>query len=247
VNAGGWSERRPRDRGFILVEVAVAVLLLAVLVVPLVSALRAAEDRAAQTRSQQWALSADALDDAGEAAWRWGLGVNAVWLPGPSLQLMPKQTAPDELAGLWSDGWFVGEWRLPAAGSLVLGPSIWSGQGGKEVTVRVRRADDVWGPCMRLTVPSGFEAGPTEEALVGVRPQVGGMGRTPTGLETMVHFPAAASPAVSVSPLVGDVIAGPLGIGCTLPCAEVGSCGFCLSRQTQSWRMEEGRALDLYF
>ncbi len=96
--------------GSILIEVVVAIVLLAILMVPLAGGILSAVGRADTVR-QQAARLADALPgEAALQAWSWGSKVaSAWWRPGPTLYVRPERSG-DQLptVGLWVDGWFLG-------------------------------------------------------------------------------------------------------------------------------------------
>jgi hypothetical protein len=148
------------------------------------------------------------------------------------------------IVGLWVDGWFRGEWSIADDGGVEVPAPDWSGAAGGELLIRTRDVEGVWGPPWRSIVPSE-EVAPASPTAVG-HGAVAGDGAT-TGTETLVHVPALANPPLRVSR--DDVVlrVDPLGLLFDLSSSDLGLCDVALGESLQSWRTEEGRALDIYF
>jgi len=234
--------------GFILVEVLVALVLLAVLIVPLATGMTSALDGARKVRDQAAALADGTARSATLPAWDWGPMVAALhWTAGPAARIEVERGGdPEAVVGLWVDGWFLGEWRPDEYGVLEIPEEEWSTRVGAELMVRVRQSEGAWGPPWRSVVPA-------EEYEPAV-PPVGdgaseGDGAT-TGRETVVHVPGLANPAVHVLQTDVELEVDPLGLLFDLVPPGVGVYEVLLADvagASQSWSMEEGRALDLYF
>jgi len=106
-----------------------AVVLLAVLVVPLVTAVESAAGRAEMAMSQAAHASGWAEDHGTDEAWEWGEAVSSAWWrPGPTLHIRTEGTGETAaeggesiIAGLWADGWF-----LENGHRLMMAPSRWA-------------------------------------------------------------------------------------------------------------------------
>jgi hypothetical protein len=234
------------DDGSVLVEVMVAVILLAVLLVPLAAGMDTAVGRADGVGERAGELAERAGEVRDRGAWEWGPEVaSAVWQPGPVLDLeLESQNGSERIVGVWIDGWFLGE-RLPDdRGSVLLKASEMRDCTGGELVVRVRRPDEPWGPPWRSFVPDGTGEFSPSDASTHATGSVGGASAAPT---SVVHAPCLANPAFALS-WYG------LGLGTeagrcplVLPTPTAGRCEISLDGQAQSWWMEAGRGLDLYF
>jgi len=236
----------PFQRGSVLIEVMVAVVLIAVLLVPLANGMSSAIGRAGSL----WDLAEEvgAGDNASRSgeAWQWGPAPTSVsWSPGPVLSVDVGQGgAEGRSVGIWVDGWFLGE-RYPDENGIVrLVRSELKGSIGAELVVRTRTADGGWGPPWRSLVPDD----------TGSVPGVSGEWSSvvdPTGsadLEcSVVHLETVADPVVSASWAEGAVESDEPGSPVLLPEASPGACAVEVEGRQQSWRMEVGRAVDVYF
>ena len=225
--------------GSILIEVVVAVVLLAVLVVPLATAAQSAVSRAQSVRNQAEHVT-DAIKVTGGEAWEWGTAVaSAWWRPGPVLHLeIEERGAPDHIVGLWVDGWFVGEESPDPDGRVRVEAPTWSGLFGRELVLRTRERGGAWGPPWRSVVPAADGGIPS--------PTYAGEGVV-RGDQAVVHVPTLGNPLLRASWAGAPLDAGPLGMPFVLPPGGSGCCGVSLEGGTQSWWMESGRALDVYF
>lgn len=176
-------------------------------------------------------------------AWEWGARVTSIgWQPGPTLYVSAEDRGGAEcVVGMWVDGWFVGEQTLDAGGGACVEAYDWSGASDRELVIRVRQSEGVWGPPWRSIVPEGGGAG--EATGHGA---VAGDGSI-TGDDSVVHMPTPANPPAEV--LQPDVLfeKGPLGLLFLLSSETWDRCDVSLDGELQSWPMEEGRRLDVYF
>lgn len=229
-----------RCEGSILIEVVVAIVLLAILIVPLAGGILSAAGRADTVR-QQAARVADA-DPSEEAlqAWNWGNEIaSASWHPGPTLYMRPGRSGDQvPIVGLWLDGWFLGEESPDVDGVLRLGAATWSVHAGGELVLRARTPGGVWGPPWRSLIPEA-------EGVVSLPASAGAAAGTEG--QVVAHAPAAANPEFQVS---WDQVCpepGPLGLPLALQTALSGPSGVSLEGSAQSWWMDAERELDVYF
>jgi len=228
---------RPSD-GLVLIEVLIAMVLLGLLVVPLVSGVQSATGRADAVRSQAAQVrNPPQTADSGDA-WEWGTTVlSAWWQPGPILTVQTVETAGEEqIAGLWVDGWFLGEHEPEGDGTVRVEAPVWYGHIGDELVVRVRAAAGTWGPPWRLVVAAA-DGGSTSAVLVD----------DGAGGDTVAHVPALANPALQVPWADTAVEASPPGLPFLFPCPGTGTCVVDLDGREQLWKTEAGRGLDIYF
>lgn len=228
--------------GFLLIEVVVAFVLLALFLGPLVGGFLAGTHRAAELQ-----MSVGAANTAGRpvstlVAWSWGPSLKRVtWRPRPELlvEVAGEGKFADGRVGLWVDGWYVQESTPGEAGSLRFQANMWSARMGHELTVRYRLQGGTWGPPWRTVVPG--PDGVVRSSAGAGSGQVGGSG------VWVLHSPTASSGIPVLSWLGatpgGDapglpVVRGLLPMGCQQASMGVGS---------QSWSQEEGRQLDVYF
>jgi hypothetical protein len=229
-----------RCEGSILLEVMVAIALLAILIVPLAGGILSAVGRADTVRRQA-ARVVDAFPgEAALPAWSWGGKVaSASWRPGPTLYIRTEPSGDKvSTVGLWVDGWFLGEENPDGEGVLRLEAPTWSTHAGSELVMRMRTPGGAWGPPWRSLVP-GVEGVVSLAASAGVT--VGTEG------QVVAHSPAAANPEFQLS---WDQICpqpGPLGLPLALQTALSGPSGMSLDGSGQSWWMNPDRDLDVYF
>ncbi len=232
--------------GTILIEVVIAVLLAGVLVGELVAALSAGMDRAAQVDAQVAAVGANTVPGDGEP-WSWGPSVSSLsWDAGPVLRVGFRQRdrADELVAGLWADGWFVGEYQLDANAELRLAGATWEGMQGQELVLRVRESDGGWGPPWRTVVPNVY--GDVDGEKVAALPPDGEAGVL-SGQASAVHVPSLATPALGSSWAVRPMEAAGLGAPVFLVPSTAGLCDIALTDNIQTWVKEAGRVVDLYF
>ena len=110
--------------------------------------------------------------------------------------------------------------------------------------VRLRQPDCAWGPPRRTVVPDVYgqiegpraREAPAEESLEAKDEQA-----------TVVHVPALATAEPVSSGTGSTVAAGGLGVPLFLTPSTPGLRGITLEGETQTWMVEDGRALDIYF
>ena len=226
--------------GSIMIEVLVAMVLLAILILPLAGGMLSAAGRV-NTVKRFDPAAAEALTEEGvREAWSWGPRVAAAWwLPGPMLHIRPDRSGdPPPTVGLWVDGWPLTAERPDPDGVTRLGSAIWSTYAGRELVVRVRISDGIWGPPWRSLVP-----GVTGAVLLPASAEpVAGV----DGL-VVAHTPGAGNPAFEGSWTNSLPEPGPLGIPFLFPTGFTGPGGLRLDSAQQSWSVEPLRELDLYF
>lgn len=240
----GCGVRRARtlcsSRGWVLLEVMVAVVVVGILVGPLAGAVMSAAAQAARIREQANDLAEKSIDAETMGAWTWGgLVISARWLPGPALELgsqLPEEDAGTYSAGLWVDGWFQGEWPTGSGGTVVIRPETWPDREGREAVVRVRATGAAWGPPWRSLVPGS-------DGLVAITPATGS--GSPGSSETVVHPPNAGNPELEASWTGGPTPA--LSLPFVIEAPPTGPVGAIVEESGQSWLMEIGRGLDVYF
>lgn len=237
---------RPRDaflrrgEGSILVEVAIAVVLLAILVVPLAGGMLSAASRADAVRRHADRVAGDRPGERTLTAWTWGSEVRAAWWrPGPTLYVDTRRSGDQTPAvGLWVDGWFLGEVEPDLEGLVRVGAATWSTSIGSELVIRARTSGGVWGPPRRSFVP-GAEGVVTLPLSAGM---VAG-----AEAEVVAHAPAAGNPSFQFSPDQVRPEPSPVGLPLVLRTTLSGPSGVSLDASAQSWWMEAGRGLDVYF
>jgi len=226
--------------GSVLLEVVVATLLVGLLVVPLAGAFRTALDEGRAMRERLAEAPGDGESPATPEGWDWGARVIAGWWrPGPTLHLKLSAGA-SLIVGLWADGWLVAEDEVDsgAAGEIEVQSSFWSGLQQGELIVRVREQDGVWGPPWRLGIP-----GASGQALPSG--SIAATSGTEPGL--VVHRPATGTSSLSLSWTPNAISTPPFGLLFVLAPAVNGWGGATLDERSQSWWMEDGRSVDLYF
>jgi hypothetical protein len=129
-----------RAEGLVLIEVMMATVLLALLVVPLVSGVLSVT-RSADAMRGKTAEQGDLMpgSEAG-GAWEWGEVISqAWWRPGPTLHARAEYgSGADCTVGLWAEGWFLGEWKTSGNGFVEVTAPVWADLTGAELTARVR-------------------------------------------------------------------------------------------------------------
>ncbi len=238
--------------GFLLLEVMAAAVLLAVLIVPLTTGALAALGAADAVRGQGENLAVAVEESNDDEAWGWGPRVVcAAWTPGPVLDLSVQCRGDVSLTvGVWVDGWLLGEFVSDPDGSVSLRASEWAGAEGRELTVRARQGEGVWGAPWRSVVASREGEAPRLTAIDATAAE-GGAGFLDDDL-SVIHAPALANPEVRVDTAVGPVEVGPLGLPLLIGPSGAGRCDVGLGPEApgdraQSWYAEKGRAVDLYF
>ena len=236
--------------GFILIEILMGLVLLAILLGPLVTELKTATDSAAVLATGRSAATRDAGSDDRSAdspsrAWEWGPRVvSATWQPGPALEVKARAlTCSPPVVGVWVDGWFRGEESPNSDGLLRVKPARFAGCCGLELTLRARDQDGEWGPPWRSIVPDSYAGVPATAAVMTAV-----LARDlQTEICTVAHPPELANPRVEASKrgisVSLDALRTPFFVGSLLS----GRNDICVDADEQSWSMEDGRALDLYF
>jgi hypothetical protein len=227
-----------RSEGLVLIEVMMAMVLLAMLIVPLVSAVQSVAGTADRIRSRSASSFGPINSPSACEAWKWGEEVStAWWRPGPVLRIRAESGSDeDRVVGLWADGWFLGEWEPSEDGDVQAGVPAWTDFTDDELVVRVRRVGGGWGPPWRLVVPAG-----DGEILLS---EVAGEGEAG---ETVAHVPALGNPALGLSWADAVPEAMPPGLPFLLPDPGPGTWEIGLDGRKQSWKTESNRGLDTYF
>ena len=259
MTTAGRRGARPRVRrrtssgggaGSILLEVVLAAVLVGLIVVPLASAFAGTVERARAARQSAGAESG-ANGAEGSEAWEWGPRVIAAWWhPGPALHVRISGVADGNVAtayvGLWADGWLVDEMAVPgddagaapSAGELQVGAQTWTDLAGRELVIRVRAADGVWGPPWRLAVAAPSGADPTPGSPLD----------NPTSSPAVVvHRAGTGTSDLQASWSVRALASAPFDLVFPLDPAISGWGGATLDERSQWWWMEGGRSVDLYF
>lgn len=232
-----------------MVEVLVALALLGVFVGGLSTTLTAAAEKARETRERLAEAPAVATgEETTNDPWSWGPRVvDGSWRGGPVLYLtVERPTAPGQetqlLVGLWVDGWLLEEATLAqeTGGPVVFEAPLWQGQAGKEVVVRIRYEDGLWGPPWRSLVPEDSSGEmPTTLCAPPGGARLGGAG-------VVIHSTRLSTvlPEVRVVQTVPPTCAGPPSVYSAGP---AGRWLAQLGDSLQCWRGEDGRTVDVYF
>jgi hypothetical protein len=243
---GGGSAGATGASGSILIEVVVAVLLAGVLVGELAPTLSASLERAAGVDVQASSIGTETAATSRDP-WDWAPSVSSSWWEaGPVLRVGFRQRdrADEQVAGLWADGWFLGEHALDADAGLRLEGATWEGMQGRELVLRVRESDGEWGPPWRTVVPDvyGDIGGPKATPLPAA--EEGGI---LSGQTTAVHLPWLATAVLQSSWAVRPDEAVGLGSPVFVIPSTAGLRDIALSGRIQTWLKEAGRVVDLYF
>ena len=223
-----------------------AVLLVATLVVPLSTVVQSTANRAYAMRKTAAGFYEVVSSRGGLDAWEWGPTVESVgWVPGPELRVNVRaEGGSAAVVGLWTDGWFLGEWPVDPGSDTVVEAPIWSGRKGAQLVIRVREREGSWGPPWRSVVPdaygdiwTGFATADNSAAEANESSEA----------RTVAHVFSLGNPALGTSWTDTRVAESVLGLTFLLPYAGAGHCEVELGGRTQSWPMYEGRALDVYF
>jgi len=241
--------------GWILLEILAALVLFSVLIGPLVTGLISGVDRAATIRAETESVSSDDAShpaagmNTTSAAWEWGPRVvTAVWRPGPALEARVAMsfgsTDGQWLVGIWIDGWFRGEESPDDTGILTLKAGRLAESCGHELVLRVREKDAAWGPPWRLVVPDAYGA-LASTSPVAKKGAV--LHAAETEADTVAHVPGRANPQIETSSIAVDMVLDSLAFPLFLTPGGLGNSDLLVGGERQSWRMENDRALDLYF
>jgi hypothetical protein len=234
-----------RQSGWALLEVMVAVVLLAVLVGGLLSA--ALSTRSLGSAAVERAVGLGGPSSAAADPWAWGgPTLRAWWTPGPTLVVGARTPGADSglAVGLWVDGWFVSEKEPDEDGCVRIGASMWAERMGQEVVVRVRLKSAVWSVPWRMVVPpaTGLVAASAE----GSR----GVDAAPGELDVagaVVHPAALGSLAPDPAVTSGVVSTGRSGLPFAVALIPPGTAKVRWAGLDQYWVSEQGRSLDVYF
>lgn len=232
--------------GFTLIEVVVAIALLAVVIGPICGSLLALTSRATALSSEtEVVIGANTADD----AWKWSVAEidHAKW-EGTKLNVEVRAAPgadPIEM-GWWVDGWYTGSIEDTRNGSISVDPPEggWP-SGARWLTVRSRRGPNPWGVPWRMELPAAAaEAG-------------GGSATAPAGLLTIepmdsassvlvLHHPGAAAPDVRLGSNSAPAIElSPE--GATTLVLSAGSLDVYCDGALQSLTLENGDVIHLYF
>jgi len=237
------------EGGFLLVEVMVAVLLSALVVVPLATCLqRAARQAQALTVDYGELQETGPQGPSGGSAgiWSWGPAARrVVWRPGPELDIWVDSGASSEIEiSIWADGWLLGEWRAQSDGEATTVDMPWSSLTGCELCIRARETSGAWGPPWRCIVPD-------EYGDVGANPA---SGETDASRSTesdaralVLHTRSYSTPSIGTSWAETMTYENAAGLVFFLPECGPGHCEVTVGSERQSWHMESDRRLDVYF
>lgn len=237
------------EGGFLLIEVMVAVLLSALVVVPLATCLqRAARQAQALTVDYGELQETEYQGATGGSAGPWGWGPAArrvIWRPGPEIDVWVDSGSSSGMEiGIWADGWFLGEWLAESGGEATTVDVQWSALMGCELCIRARETSGVWGPPWRCVVPDEY----------------GDVGASPAGAETegsattalhagaiVLHTRSYSTPSVRTSWAETVTYESAAGVVIFLPECGPGYCEVKVGSERQSWHMDSDRGLDVYF
>lgn len=274
ASLGEASRSAQMEHGFLLFEILAAVVVLALMVVSLVSiAVSLASASAALRTGKQPASAANSSEKEtaetnGKQAWYWGEQVQSVsWNTRGELKVtvsnnrdLPAGEADSgycEKVGLWIDGWFKGEF-LVSDGETMLPSKCWESglpqiaYAGHEVVLRVRKVTGSWGVPWRMTVTeipggqvqgalfancSGFFAGDLEPAA----------SQASSWTAAVVHMPFLSTASLHPTGLPCTVSEECKGLLRTIRPTGEGVVTLELEGNSQSWFVEIGRSLDVYF
>jgi len=237
---------RSGSDGATLLEVMVALVLLALLIVPVALGVDSAVSRAALVRAKADDLAAGYGSTGFGQAWEWGLALTgAVWRPGPALDLTAKVHGEEPVViGLWCDGWSLGEREVDPQGRLSVQASDLRDLVDGELVVRVRESEGTWGPAWRSVVPDSTGAFTSVDPAPATGDADLATERPP---QFIVHAPTLANPSFELSSGYGEAEAAYPGLTFRVPECTDGRSWADLEGRMQSWLMEQGRALDVYF
>jgi prepilin-type N-terminal cleavage/methylation domain-containing protein len=238
-----WDSHR---RGFVLLEVMVAIVMLGTLLGALATEAQRAVDTTVRLREMAAGLSKLNAGELELDAWDWGSRITgATWEGGRILKVFGvKHGEVESKVGVWCEGWCLGEWRQPPAEPLALGPAIWDGHTGDEVIVRARVAEGGWGPPWRTVVPNAY--GHDSLECAGAAPDPA---EPPSyeSVQTAVHLLCQCTLLPKVSWSVSPVAANESGITVVLSEHGLGLCRISQGEREQCWVASKGRRLDVYF
>ena len=226
------SPRRSSVNGSTLVELMIALAMLAVVLVPL-----GATAHALLARSGRIDWTAASTERSIEA-WTWGARPGRVaWTVGPRLDIrvLGPGTSDAESVGVWVGGRLWAEFSLDGPDVQVGDPGAWLPLAGAEVIVRARREGGPWGAPWRGIVPAGVPDAPPASPLSVV----------PAGAVMHLAEAGAASAKIQVGPSVAT--AGCPATPTSVPVLTGGIVDVTMNGCVQSWRIAEGETRDLYY
>ncbi|MCX8032901.1 MAG: hypothetical protein N3B14_05885 [Thermoleophilia bacterium] len=262
------------EQGFLLFEVLAAVVVLSLMAVFLVSMAASLASASAALRTEQQPATAtdsaekESTEANGKKAWCWGEQVQSVsWNARGELKVavsddwdLPAGGADSgcyKKVGLWIDGWFKGEF-LVNNGEAALPPECWKSglpqiaSAGHEVVLRVHKVTGSWGAPWRITV-SEVSDGETQGASFASCSETSGgdlepaAGQSPDWAAAVVHIPFLSTAGLHTTGLPCTVADECKGLLRTISPAGEGVVTVELEGQSQSWLVEIGRSLDVYF
>jgi hypothetical protein len=243
VNAARHHRALQNPEGSILLEVLVAIVLMALVLGPLVSSLLAAGRQAESFRAQNHTGAVAGGPEQVRAAWSWGPQVAwAAWQPGQVLALTVQgDPLSGTIVGLWADGWLLGEFGAAADGSAECKVGWLGARAGQELVARARVGDGAWGPPWRSVVPDNLGV---SASLVPARVDTN---QDPASCAVVVHPPCHANPLLEVSDPAMTVCRD--GAGLHLFLAPFGGNAFSLRLNgvEQDLGEEERDGVDLYY
>jgi prepilin-type N-terminal cleavage/methylation domain-containing protein len=229
----------PATRGSTLIEVLVALVVLAIVLVPLAQTLLDLAFKAARYETSH--ASARELQAPGpRIGWTWGWRPGAVsWEPGPRLRVDVLGPGTNEVReiGVWVDGLMLPPASVRPGERLAIGlPTEWGVRAGAEVVVRGRATDAGWGAPWRTIVPGDVVAPATwPDSLI------------PAPSPLLVHLAVAGGARLVLGDTAREVVPTAVGAPIVLPPPGAGDAAIVLPSGTQSWHSEAGRSLDVYF
>lgn len=233
--------------GSILIETLVAVVLLAIAIVPLASAIDRARDSAYGLRAQADKIAAD-MPPTTSDGWDWGPRViRGEWSTGRRLGLDTGEGASGGfVVGVWTDGWFLGEREPDVDGSLLLPGVLFAGCEGAELVVRVRDTGGAWGPPWRSIVPDQY-GNDGLPVMSEVQPQADVDGTDCCGAWSVVHAPNRSSALLTSSSADVAVSTASSALPIFLVPSAPGALWVGLAWDSQGWQAEAERSLDVYY
>lgn len=226
-------------RGWVLLELMTAVVMLAILTGTLSQGILSVCQRG--TALEKVADCLGSVDSECAESWSWAAAlITLSWDSGPTLRLrlMGGRNASTYFFGLWANGWLMTEANATEGGDAILGPNQWVDRVGQELVIRARSKDGLWGPPWRTVVPD----------VTGIVPvQSGDISADVGAGEIVIHLPVAANPEILLVPTGAVALPGPSGAPFFLSPPPSGLSGIEMDGVSQSWLSESRRSLDVYF
>ncbi|MHB9148734.1 MAG: PulJ/GspJ family protein [Thermoleophilia bacterium] len=246
------SRRAPQPRpahdvcGFTIVEVVVAMALLAIVIVPICGSLLALTARAGALARVSGASS---LLETAEDPWRWSdLEVDDARWQGTTLRGDVRAAlAPDLVEiGWWVDGWLCGTVAGDQTGSFTIDPPLGGWPASAQwVTVRLRTDSGAWGSPWRTALSSNTAASAASAALSPTQPLVGEVQVEPSAV-IVVHNPGAGNADVRLGyPDAPRLTLAPEG-ATAVPLAP-GILNLYCDGSLQTLQLENGDVVHLFF